>query len=65
MTTFTRRELELVEQLADPKAAKKLDETADTEIDQLRAKLFADKRADIPERFRDVTGWSHKPTDYV
>jgi DNA-binding NarL/FixJ family response regulator len=70
--SFSRRELQIIEGLDKGRSAKQLaekgndkEETVRAHVDDLQRKLGAETQADIPQRFRDMTGWSHKPTEYA
>ena len=72
MAAFSQTELRILSALAEGKSLKKLgetsnlsEETIDATVQDLKERLGADKVADLPERFRNVTGWSGKPSEYA
>jgi DNA-binding CsgD family transcriptional regulator len=69
--SFSKRELEIIEALGKGHSAKKIgeaagakEETIHAQVEELQRKLHADTQAQIPERFREVTGWANAPTKY-
>jgi len=72
MAAFSQTELRVLTALSQGKSLKKLSEesnlsedTVDATVEELKARLGAGKAGDLPERFRNVTGWSGKPTEYT
>jgi DNA-binding NarL/FixJ family response regulator len=70
--TFTKRDLEIIEQVGKGRSLKQIaekagakEETVRDQADQLKAKLTAGTIDEIPGRFVEVTGWANPPTQYT
>ena len=69
---FSRKELDLIDQLARGRSAKQVaeksgakEETVRGRVEELKAKLGAETQEQISARFVEVTGWENPPRDYA
>ena len=71
MALFSKTELKIIEAIVAGKSLKKVaeqaglkEETVAEHADELKSKLNAAALNEIPEKFRLLTGWSSKPSEY-
>jgi hypothetical protein len=59
---FTKAELQALDALA---AGKKLESADEKHVESLKGKLGTSRQDELVERFRNLTGWTNKPSDYA